>query len=762
MCEVTASQSGNSNYASAASVTQSMSVGKLSQEISFAQPSSHSISETSVALSASASSGLPVALSVTAGNSQCSIDQWGIITFLTAGTCSVTASQAGDTTYSPASSVIRTFTITADTPSAPHIVSVSSGNGTVTVGYSAPFSDGGSPILEYTVSATSQFSSSISRNDCGIATQSCTLTGLMNGQSYSVTVSAINAAGKGASSDSAEVLIPAATLEAVQNVAGTRSTTSMDIRWEDPDSYGSGSFVRYEVYLRERGGTYSAPVTVQSLSVSRVLSPARAVNSSQLVRVLSTTSRTAHFDNLNPSSTYESKIVTITSTSTSESTSNTAQAVILPLNTPSVPRDLNFSSTTGTAARISWSAPETDGGQPLQTYVVTSAAGTCALASALATTCVIQNLQPGTAVDVQVVAKNAVGNSAAATVSATTPRTPYAPTITITSATSTSISATWTSGSNGGRPITSYQVTATSITDASDIGQCSTTALTCNIPGLKANITYDVRVRAINSVGAGSLSASYTIKTAVAVSSNWTVFRTSAEATIGPELLNQLPPAPARVSTQSLSGNKTKITAVRAAKDAAIPVTYALITIKTRQSNTLLARIKVQVDPADPTTTVTIPYASQKVRVTVQFANAVGVSAGGQTGINVSEGVTLEDTTIGGRARVVGQEIPTLVGFAKGSSALSANAKARLKSVARTLKNRAGLVYVTGFATPGELKSAWLLETLAQRRARVTAMYLSTLGVRQWITYSGTASAVAKWDPARVQRVAISTATLEE
>ncbi|MGA9667838.1 MAG: choice-of-anchor D domain-containing protein, partial [Terracidiphilus sp.] len=112
-CTVIASQSGSSLYAPASSVSQSFSVTLLTQTISFPQIPTQVINSTSpVVLSATATSGLPVAFaSVTP--SVCSVNSAAATaTLLTDGSCTVQAIQPGDSvTYGGASPVTQTFTV---------------------------------------------------------------------------------------------------------------------------------------------------------------------------------------------------------------------------------------------------------------------------------------------------------------------------------------------------------------------------------------------------------------------------------------------------------------------------------------------------------------------------------------------------------------------------------------------------------------------------------------------------------------------------
>jgi hypothetical protein len=104
---VTATQAGNANYNAASAVSQSFNIEKAGQTISFGTLEDGTYGDAARALSASSSSGLPIAFSVTgpaslAGNT---------LTLTGAGEVTVTATQAGNANYNAASAVSRTFTV---------------------------------------------------------------------------------------------------------------------------------------------------------------------------------------------------------------------------------------------------------------------------------------------------------------------------------------------------------------------------------------------------------------------------------------------------------------------------------------------------------------------------------------------------------------------------------------------------------------------------------------------------------------------------
>ena len=764
VCEISATQSGDSNWLPAPSMKQIVEVGKLSQAISFPQPASQEFGNPDFVLEASASSGLPVTTSVTSGGSVCSVSNIGVVSILSVGSCVIEASQSGDATFSTASSISRTITVLPSLPTAPHISSISAGNGTVTVGYIAPSTNGGSPLVSYSVTAQSPTAPTVSNSNCSTSSMTCTLIGLVNGSSYSINVTAFNSRGAGDMSESAEVLIPSPTLVAVQGVSGTRSDTTLDVTWEDPNNYGNGTFVHYQVSLRARGESFGTPVTVQSHTAraTSVHSGSAALSDNGVIRALTTIARSARFTNLDPAKIYEAKIVTITSTASVEASTNTASALVMPLAIPSVPRALTIEAPTANIARVSWMKPETDGGSAIHSYSVNSSIGQCQSSSAAANTCSVANLRSGDSLTVSVRASNSIGQSSAATTTFVVPSTPGIPTMGVIATTTTSATVSWRAPqSHGGRVVTSYSALAFETLNPANTFRCTSSGFSCVMNGLKPAVNYTFKVRATNSVGTGGYSAETTFDMARIATSDWTTYRNTATAVTASAL--SLPPAPARVRVQSLSnGRRTMVTAVRAAKDANIPVAYALISIRTR-SNKLLARIKVLVDPANPTTSVSVPYASSKVRVSVQFANEIGISSGGPAGINIAEGNTFEWTTVSNETRIKGTQVKGDLFFARGKSTLTSALQQNLKKMAATAKARGGLVYVSGFAEKGELKSAWMLEPLARARAEAVSKYLAKIGVRQWITFHGTASSAVKgWEPVSGRQVIITTVMPDE
>ena len=109
-CTLTASQAGNETYGPARSVTRSISLSKTTQTITFAPPTSLTSAQFPYTLSAIASSGLPV--TITSSTTGVCTVSGQTLTLVTAGRCTLTANQPGNSTYAPAPSVSKIITIT--------------------------------------------------------------------------------------------------------------------------------------------------------------------------------------------------------------------------------------------------------------------------------------------------------------------------------------------------------------------------------------------------------------------------------------------------------------------------------------------------------------------------------------------------------------------------------------------------------------------------------------------------------------------------
>lgn len=114
-CTIVASQSGDATHAAAPSVTDTFQVsgGLTAQTITFPPPGNQTLGTATPALGATASSGLTVSY-VSNTTSICTVSGTAL-SLVAAGTCSLTASQAGDSTHAAAASVTDSFTVSSAT-----------------------------------------------------------------------------------------------------------------------------------------------------------------------------------------------------------------------------------------------------------------------------------------------------------------------------------------------------------------------------------------------------------------------------------------------------------------------------------------------------------------------------------------------------------------------------------------------------------------------------------------------------------------------
>jgi hypothetical protein len=154
-CTIQAAQAGNTSYNAAANVSQSFTVAKGNQTISFGALAGQTYGAAPFAIGATASSGLVVIFS-SLTTTVCTVSG-SMVTIKAAGTCTIQAAQAGNTSYNAAPNASQNFT-------------VAKANQTITFGALANKTYGAVP---FTVSATA--SSSLAVAFSSTTTAVCTV-----------------------------------------------------------------------------------------------------------------------------------------------------------------------------------------------------------------------------------------------------------------------------------------------------------------------------------------------------------------------------------------------------------------------------------------------------------------------------------------------------------------------------------------------------------------------------------------------------------
>jgi hypothetical protein len=112
-CTIDADQAGNGNWSAGATVAQSFTISKGTQTITFGTLAAKTFDRGPITLGANASSGLAVTYTSTT-TAVCTVSG-STVTFVTVGTCTIKADQAGNGNWSAATSVSRSFTISKGT-----------------------------------------------------------------------------------------------------------------------------------------------------------------------------------------------------------------------------------------------------------------------------------------------------------------------------------------------------------------------------------------------------------------------------------------------------------------------------------------------------------------------------------------------------------------------------------------------------------------------------------------------------------------------
>ncbi|UFS71487.1 fibronectin type III domain-containing protein [Geomonas sp. RF6] len=562
-CTVAADQDGNESYNPAPQVTMQVAV-------------------------APAVPGAPVKVTASAGNGQATVS-FGAPTFnggspitgytvtSTPGGFSATGPQSPITVAGLANGTSYTFTVTASNaagtglpsapsagvipvavPGAPTAVSATGENGSATVSFTAPATDGGSAITGYTVTSTP---GGIIASGTGspIAVQ-----GLSNGTSYTFTVTATNAKGSGApSAPSASVLV--ATVPGVPTaVSASVGSTHATVSFAAPQANGGSAITGYTVTSTPgnitatgiaspivvnglaTGTTYTFTVSAANIKGSGAASaPSNSVTpdivpgapaavSASAGNGEATVSFTPPADNggsaitgytvtSNPgnlTATGSASPITMgglvngtayTFTVTAKNSkgagaSSVPSASVTPDVVPGAPTGV--SATHGNAsAMVRFTAPQPNGGTAVKYYTVTSNPGNLS-ASAAAGPITVTGLTNGTAYTFTVVAYNGKGAGAASIASeAVTPAAdlPGAPLIGKAVAGNGTATVTFSApASNGGSAITGYTVTSIPAGGVdSNAGSLDTVH---TVTGLANGTTYTFTVTAANSTGSGAAS----------------------------------------------------------------------------------------------------------------------------------------------------------------------------------------------------------------------------------------------------------------
>jgi len=148
-------------------------------------------------------------------------------------------------------------------PGMPTGVSATAGNAQATVNFTAPASDGGSPITSYTVTSNPE-----GKTASGTSSP-ITVTGLTNGTPYTFSVKATNAIGTGRASSPSNSVTPATVPGAPTIGTATAGNAQATVTFTPPASNGGSPITSYTVTSSPGGITKTgaaSPITVTGLT----------------------------------------------------------------------------------------------------------------------------------------------------------------------------------------------------------------------------------------------------------------------------------------------------------------------------------------------------------------------------------------------------------------------------------------------------------------------------------------------------------------
>jgi hypothetical protein len=220
-CSISANQAGNDIYQAAPEVLRSFAIispSLSSQTITFSPPSSVALSQGTTTLSASASSGLTV--SFLASTPQVCTVNGGTLTLVATGVCVIQAQQSGNGSYTAATPVSRSITVTSNpqTITFAALGNAALGQGAVTA--SATASSGLPVVLSSSTPAVCTVSG---RTITLLAGGTCTITASQSGDAQHAPAATI--------SRSFTVTVPPGVPSQVDATAGVSSIT---VSWTAP------------------------------------------------------------------------------------------------------------------------------------------------------------------------------------------------------------------------------------------------------------------------------------------------------------------------------------------------------------------------------------------------------------------------------------------------------------------------------------------------------------------------------------------------
>ena len=363
---------------------------------------------------------------------------------------------------------------------------------------------------------------------------------------------------------------------------------------------------------------------------------------------------------------------------------------------------------------------------------------------------VISGLTNWTTYPVKIRARNSTGGGTASSAVSGTPEgvptTPGAPTISAITAGDSQLSVAFTAPtSNGGASITNYDYSTDNGGNWVTPSPPSTSSPLV-ITGLTNSTSYQVKIRARNSVGAGTASGA--------------VSGTPSAAPAPPSSnSSSAPPAPpsaqvAQVSVRGSGTGNSSVVRIRLTKPPMageqMYVTVRLLDLNGKVNQEL----RVPVNSSTSSIEVPVGKAVGAFTAVVATSNATSSTSSMSLTPEIIKAETLGVSKISQTKRLLGTSVSGSFTFTPNSAVLSPVVKKGLREAAIVAKASNARVAVTGFAAISGFGSTFE-RYVAERRARAVSEFLRLSGVESWIYYKGLSGSEGLIFPGQPRRVEI-------